>query len=307
MPATSSLARLQQVLCALVVLAAVGWWTWRWPASPLQAVTGSLAILGVAVIVLAAEFVLLAFVARTDTAPVPTTRELVRAWIGETRQFFQVFCWRQPFRWREVDDHLAPETRSKRGVVFIHGFVCNRGFWTPWMRMLRARGHAYVAVNLEPVYGSIDDYAATVDSAVERVIRATGLPPLLVCHSMGGLVARAWLRHAGSAERAYGVVTMGSPHGGTWLGRFSRRANGLQMRLASPWLAELGRYESGRSMPFFVCWYTPCDNIVFPASTATLPGADNRLVRGVAHVDLAFQPEVMDHTMSLLQAANSKS
>ena len=46
-----------------------------------------------------------------------------------------------------------------------------------------------------------------------------------------------------------------------------------------------------------VCWYTNCDNIVFPPSTATLPGADNRLVRGVAHVQLAFVPEVIERTL----------
>jgi hypothetical protein len=31
-----------------------------------------------------------------------------------------------------------------------------------------------------------------------------------------------------------------------------------------------------------------------------LPGADNRLVRGVAHVQLAFRPEVMAASLELI-------
>ena len=43
----------------------------------------------------------------------------------------------------------------------------------------------------------------------------------------------------------------------------------------------------------FTCWYSNCDNIVFPASTAALAGADNRFVDGLAHVQMAFDPGVM--------------
>jgi pimeloyl-ACP methyl ester carboxylesterase len=298
MPPRSTLARLQQVTTSLLLAAALGWWLSHWPQAPGRAVAGSLAILFVAAFVLAVEFVLLAFVARTDPAPVPTAGELLRAWWGETLQFFLIFCWRQPLRWREIDDHLVPATQGRTGVVFIHGFVCNRGFWTPWLKLLRSRGHAFVAVNLEPVFGAIDGYAAIVDEAVQRVTQATGAPPALVCHSMGGLAARAWLRQAKAPERVRCVVTIGSPHQGTWLGRFSRRPNGRQMRLGSAWLEALARDEAARPLPPFVCWYANCDNIVFPASTATLPWADNRLVRGIAHCDLAFQPEVMERTLT---------
>ena len=38
-----------------------------------------------------------------------------------------------------------------------------------------------------------------------------------------------------------------------------------------------------------------------PPSAATLPGADNRLLQGAAHVDLAFRTQVMAHTEDLLE------
>jgi hypothetical protein len=49
----------------------------------------------------------------------------------------------------------------------------------------------------------------------------------------------------------------------------------------------------------FTCWYSNCDNVVFPASTATLEGADNRLIAGAGHIDLAFRDDVMAHTFAL--------
>jgi pimeloyl-ACP methyl ester carboxylesterase len=185
-------------------------------------------------------------------------------------------------------------------VVFIHGFMCNRGFWAPWMHELRARGSPHVAVNLEPVFGPIEEYAARIDEAVLRVTECTGRKPMLVCHSMGGLAARSWLLTPGAASCVERVVTIGSPHRGTWLGRFSNRANGRQMRLGSSWLRQLEQDEAAQARPPWTCWYSNCDNIVFPPSTATLDTADNRFVPGIAHVALAFQPEVMEHTLALL-------
>lgn len=295
MPERSSLARLQQSMVVVLLALAAGWLVGFWAHSRTLAVAGAFLIFFGFSLVLAAEFVLVRRVGDEHT-PAPTVAESVAAWWGETCAALQVFFWRQPFRWRAEPDSLAPSPR--RGVVFVHGFVCNRGFWNPWLRELRAAGHPFVAVNLEPVFGSIDAYPPIVDAAVARVTQASGgLAPVLVCHSMGGLAARAWLRTSGAASRVHHVVTIGTPHRGTWLGQFGHSSNGVQMRLHSDWIAALAQHAA--TVPF-TCWYSNCDNIVFPASTATLPGADNRLVRGVAHVELAFRPEVIAQATELL-------
>jgi triacylglycerol esterase/lipase EstA (alpha/beta hydrolase family) len=111
------------------------------------------------------------------------------------------------------------------------------------------------------------------------------------------------------------VVTIGTPHNGTWLARFAHGQNGRQMRQDSEWLQQLNRLKTlvGASpadesaaikTPVrFTCWYSNCDNIVFPASTATLQGADNRLVQGAGHLELAFWPEVMEKTFELVTSS----
>jgi predicted alpha/beta hydrolase family esterase len=305
LPSHSALARLQQVTTVSLLSAALAWLAWYWRDGPLLALAGFATIALGHSLFLAVEFVALRFVGRGDSVPQPTWPELVRAWLGESLMAPRVFYWRQPFRWRIVPDELEIEEaqQGRRGAVFIHGFVCNRGFWNPWLERLRTSGHPFIAVNLEPVFGSIEDYAPIIEDAVRSLTQATGLPPVLICHSMGGVAARAWLRAKSADARVHHVITIGSPHHGTWLGQFSHLESGRQMSLRNPWLRELAQHSGQRRDTGFTCWYSNCDNIVFPASTATLAGADNRLIRGVAHVDLAFHPVVMRESLAMVTAS----
>lgn len=301
-PRRSSIARLQQVFALAVLGGALCWMAWWWERSIGFACAGLALIFLCYSGFLALEFLALHHVGAAHPSRTPTWRALSRAWVGEALQGPRVFLWRQPFRWRQIPDRMDadPALRGRRGVVFIHGFVCNRGFWLPWLKLVNAQGRAFSAVNLEPLPGPIDAYVHTVEQAVAAVTQASGLAPVLICHSMGGLAARAWLREQGSG-RVHHIVTIATPHCGTWLARFGHTHNALQMRVGSEWLQVLERECAGLPQTGFTCWYSDCDNIVFPVENATLAGADNRLVRGVAHVDLAFRPEVMEQSIALLE------
>ena len=296
------MARLLQANIVALLVLALAWLIGYWSRSPLLALAGGAAIAMAYSLVLALELVALRTIGSRDPSPRPGWADLVRAWVKETIFDLVVFGWRQPFRWREVPDQPECDLPGspRRGAVFIHGFACNRGFWTPWLKRMRQKGQPFIAVNLEPVSGAIDLYAPIIDDAVSRMTAATGLPPVLVCHSMGGLAARAWLAGSCAHERVDHVITIGVPHRGTWLARFSRLTNGRQMQIGSEWLRALSQAEDAQSRTRFICWYSNCDNVVFPVSTATLPGADNRFVPGMAHVDLAFDARVMDESLALI-------
>jgi hypothetical protein len=291
------LARLQQVTTIGLLLAAAAWAVFAWRVgAPGWALAGAMAIVFGYAVVLGIEFVLMHLANRRDVAPPATLRQVFRAWRGEVLAAPRVFCWRQPFRANAVPDHVD-SVRGRRGVVFVHGFVCNRGLWNPLMARLRALGVPFVAINLEPVFGSIDHYADIIEEGVRRMETATGLPPVVVGHSMGGLAIRAWMAARAADSRVHRVITIGSPHRGTWLGRFGHTHNARQMRVGSPWQEQLALLEPPQRFQRFTCFYGHCDNIVFPASAATLPGADNVHLAGVAHVDMAFRTEVMDEIL----------
>ena len=286
------LARLQQAL-TLGALLLAGVWAWAlWRAGhPGWAAAGAALIGGGYALVLGLEFVLLRLAHRQDPTPRASTWQLLRAWWGEVCSAPTVFCWRQPFFSQRWPDHLPPDATGRRGVLLVHGFVCNRGLWNPWLRRLHAAGVPVIAPSMEPIFGSIDDYVGLLEAAVHRLETHTGLPPVIVAHSMGGLAVRRWWAEMGDDARVHRAITIGTPHRGTWLARFSMSHNAGQMRLRSPWLQTLGGRETPARAARFTCFYSHCDNIVFPAATATLPGADNRHLPGVAHVHMADRPE----------------
>jgi triacylglycerol lipase len=295
-------ARLQQITTVLTIVLAVGWAAAAVAFErPRAAAFGALLILGGYALFLAIEFMMLAFVHGDDPSPRATPWQLFRAWIGEVVSAPRVFCWDQPFRTRAVPDQLRA-AKGRRAVVLVHGFLCNRAFWNPWMRRLRDRGIPYVAVTLEPVAGPISRYVDSIEEGVRRAEAATGLPPVIVGHSMGGLAIRAWIGARQSLPRVHRVVTIGAPHHGTWLAHFGASPNVLDMRLApSEWRKQLAENEPDGCFERFTCYYSHCDNISMPPSTATLPGADNRHVPGMAHVHLAAAPQVFDEVVKLLE------
>ena len=286
------LARLQKAttLGGLLLAGVWAWLCWR-AGYPGWALAGALLVVGGYALVLALEFSLLRLVHGDDPAPRATASQLLRAWWGEVRSAPTVFCWRQPFCSRRWPDSLPAGSQGRRGVLLLHGFVCNRGLWNPWLRRLRATRVAVVAINLEPVFGAIDDYVPQIEAAVRSLEAATGVAPVIVAHSMGGLALRRWWAEHGEDARVHRAITLGTPHQGTWLARFALTRNARQMRRHSRWLQALAAREPAGRAARFTCFYSHCDNIVFPASTATLAGADNRHLGGVAHVHMADRPE----------------
>lgn len=252
--------------------------------------------------VLGLEFILLGIFRRSGAAHRPGVRELIGAWRGEVAAAARVFCWLQPFRSNLEPDSVPAQPGGLRGVVLVHGLFCNRGIWTPWLPRLRTSGVPFIAVNLEPLFGSIDRYAAAIDSAVARMEVATGQPVLLVGHSMGGLAIRAWLDAFGADARVHRVITIATPHQGTWLARWAHTTNGKEMRLGSDWLRGLQAREPVSRQQHVTCFFSNCDNIVFPAEVATLAGAENRHLPGTGHVQMVFHPAVFDEVWRALAA-----
>ena len=252
--------------------------------------------------VLAIEFWLLQRSHSRASADRPRFGQLVRAWANEVLVAPRVFLWQQPFRTAGEPDHLPEGARGRRGVVLVHGFFCNRGLWNPWLRRLRSAGVPFAAVNLEPVLGSIDDYAQTVAAAAASVEAATGLAPVIVAHSMGGLAVRAWLCR-NSEARVHRLITIASPHAGTRLAGRGHGRNVVQMRHGGDWLTQLARDDKATSRTQVVCFWSHCDNIVVPSRSATLAGADNRHLAGTPHVAMVFHPAVIEEALRSVGAA----
>jgi pimeloyl-ACP methyl ester carboxylesterase len=288
---------------ASLAAAAGLWWSLLWSTGHPAWAWGGAILVGLGhCLILAVEFTLLAVLHGADPTPRAGLRTLVRAWWQECWVALIVFGWRQPFRSNAVPDSMG--RWGARGIVFVHGYVCNRGLWLPWLERCHAEGRPCVAVNLEPVFSPLDAYAPQLERAVAKMEEQTGRRPVLVCHSMGGLVARAWMAATPDADsRIARVITIGTPHSGTWLARFSRTANSLHMRQACEWLSGLAEREPPSRARRFTCFYGHADNIVFPPGAAVLPGSTSRHLPGTAHVAMAFHPDVYREVFHWTDAA----
>jgi triacylglycerol esterase/lipase EstA (alpha/beta hydrolase family) len=196
---------------------------------------------------------------------------------------------------------IYPDSRHPP-VLLLHGYGCNSGYWAHLAPLLDAARISHATVDLEPVGGDIDGYVPLVEHAVRELQAAAGAHKVaIVAHSMGGLVARAWMRAHGTAPVAR-VITLGTPHHGTALARFGLGQNAFQMRDDSAWLRALASNEDAAVRALVTSVYTHHDNIVSPQESSRLEGARNLEFGGVGHVALGSNPRVLAAVMQELSA-----
>jgi triacylglycerol esterase/lipase EstA (alpha/beta hydrolase family) len=196
------------------------------------------------------------------------------------------------FHWLARDPAPAPAAHP---VLLVHGVLCNAGVWRGLRAHLAAQrlGPVY-ALSLAPPTASIDAFADQLAAKVDAVLHATGAPRVaLVAHSMGGLVARAYLRRHGG-DKVELVMTLGTPHHGSVHAWLFPGAALAQMRPGSGWLAELGRAEGERFPVHFVSLWSWHDTMVAPQTSARLAGAVNVELDGVGHNALLGEPRVYE-------------
>jgi pimeloyl-ACP methyl ester carboxylesterase len=237
--------------------------------------------------VLAIEFAVGALV--DPRQPRSSIGNVLRVWLGETWCSLRVFAWRQPFASNFAEPALAADPQ-RPALLLIAGYVCNRAVWRPLLDSGQLAACNIATVNLEPVFDSIDHYAAEIDAAIARLRDATGAARvMLVCHSMGGIAARAYLRRHGHAAIDR-VITLASPHHGTIFGVLGHGDNARQMARGSEYLTTLAGAETLEIRRRFVCIATRDDNLVIPRSSPLLPDAEHHEIDGVGHLALLEDP-----------------
>ena len=204
---------------------------------------------------------------------------------------------------------LRPDPEPSAGrmpVVLVHGYLSNRGYFRPMVRWLEARGVGPVfAPSYRSVFSSIEKGAAELHAAIEHACSGGEARVILVCHSMGGLLARRYLRDHGP-ERIARLVTIASPHHGTMLSSLGVGEHARQMRRESAFLRTLAEAEA-RDPPRTPATsiYTVHDNLVSPQDTSRLDWARNVALAGVGHVGILAHEPVFALVLEELRAAGA--
>jgi 3-oxoadipate enol-lactonase len=133
-------------------------------------------------------------------------------------------------------------TSPTNGIVFVHGVGGSAAAWQPQVDAFRAAGYAPLALNL-PGYGgrpAIEriDFEEFSEDVEAQIARAGLIRPVLLGHSLGGMIVQTMLRRKPDAYRA-AILVGTSP-------AFGRPDGDFQKKFVADRLAPLA---AGRTMP----------------------------------------------------------
>ncbi|GAB2877252.1 hypothetical protein GCM10027277_53160 [Pseudoduganella ginsengisoli] len=301
------MARLLLAIIMLIQLAAalaIGWGVLHWWPQGGPWGAALLALAFVAIVRLAINLNNFAMAARAASV---TPEEHRLDWRGALRLFYTEFrASMLTTSWHMLRPNRNLHLATGVPVLLVHGYGCNSGYWVHLSARLKQAGISHMALDLEPVAGSIDDYAERIHEALARLCKAAGSPrAIIVAHSMGGLASRAYLRRHG-ADKVAKVITLGTPHHGTALANFGPGVNAGQMRLGSPWLAALAASETPETRALFVSLWSHHDNIIAPQDSSFLPGARNIAFGGIGHVALGADKRVLSAVLNEIASVSNE-
>lgn len=127
----------------------------------------------------------------------------------------------------------------------------------------------------------------------------------LVCHSLGGLVARSYLQELGGARRVDRCITLATPHRGTYNAYWLASKVGKELRPDSEMLQRLEASREKASKVQFVSIVGGSDNIVVPRVFAA--NEETMHVPDLGHQGILFSPAVYRAVAGCLLAAKPGS
>lgn len=204
-------------------------------------------------------------------------------------------------------EHLPPVQRgllvsdveaAGTPILLVHGIVSNRSIFTLLRRGLTRRGFSNVfAMNYATVATDVRTAALRLAEEVEEVCRETGYERIhVIGHSLGGLIGRYYVTRLGGDARVHTLVTLGTPHEGSWAAWAVPTRLMAQMRPGSGLLRELARPVHGCRTRFIAYW-SDSDAAVIPQRSAALRHPDLRArnirLHGAGHLTLPMLGEVV--------------
>jgi hypothetical protein len=210
--------------------------------------------------------------------------------------------------------HLSPTQRglavhnieaAQTPILLVHGMVDNRSIFTVLRRGLRRRGFGRIeTINYSMLTGDVRRAASDLGQEVERLVEETGYERIhVIGHSLGGLIARYYVTRLAGDERVDTLVTLGTPHQGTYVAYAWNNGLTRQLRPGSALFAELDApIEHCRTR--FIAYRSDIDQLVVPQRNGALHHPDlnvhNVELHGIGHMSLPITRSVVHGITSAL-------
>lgn len=197
--------------------------------------------------------------------------------------------------------HAPRRARDQRTLVFVHGLGGNRANFFPLQAYLRWHGYRRQLSFNYRTSGSIEKLAIQLDRRLKDEVKGGRID--LVCHSLGGVVARTWLQMLGGDRRVDRMITLGSPHQGTHGSTWLPTSIGSQLHPESPFIQRLNSLPPPEGV---TCTSIAGgkDLLVMPPSLSHTPFGDNITYDDLGHLDMMLSPRVLRLVRRRLEATH---
>lgn len=186
---------------------------------------------------------------------------------------------------------LHPRGEAEDVVFFVHGVLATAGVFAPIERALRRSGVEHFASFTYHPWRSVSSLVHELKNEIRAIPGRARLH--LVGHSLGGIVARAYVHDAGGHARVAQTISLASPFHGTTLARVARAGVVREIAPDSPLLARL-RSRDGQPRVRHTSFVAADDLVIQPAMSAAFPFGEVIVVPETGHNGLLFEPTVAD-------------
>ena len=186
---------------------------------------------------------------------------------------------------------LAPAPPPHYPIIFVHGYNASSATWLTMVSRFKIDGYS----DAELVNWSYDyrlsnaTTAVKLKAKVDSVLAATGAHHVdIITHSMGSLSARYMMKNLlfPGDRRVDAVVTLGGTNHGTVTAFGCTPVSCSEMRPYSSFTTTLNSIDETWGTPRYGTWWTPCDEVIFPQTSAKLSGAINTQTACIKHSQL---------------------
>ncbi len=193
--------------------------------------------------------------------------------------------------WQRRRQPDVVEACSRPPVILVHGLYHNVSAWTLYRRWLQGAGFSNIYLL---GYSSWNQAFPALITKLEELLTEVrkhfpDRPPVLIGHSLGGLLGRACTQSWDGPIKLAGVITLGTPHRGSKLAAFGLGKLARSLLYRGPLIDTL---EAGKGRPGIPCiaLYSPIDNMVLPhhALQATESGWVHQETVPLSHVAMLY-------------------
>jgi triacylglycerol lipase len=196
--------------------------------------------------------------------------------------------------------HAAAARRDP--VVLIHGYNSSPATWDKLVQRLKAAG--YDAADIHRFGYHYRASNVTTAALLADYIAAIGAPRVdIVGHSMGALVARYYVKNLNGARAVDELISLAGPHHGSrTLAICSFAPSCREMLPGSAFLRALNAGDETPGAVRYRTFYSKCDLLVLPYTSALLDGAENTNAGCLGHTEFRLVDSVATALIKELQS-----